>query len=59
MVVSTVVDVVAKEDVVEVDMVITHMNSPSGTEHSWQMPVYTLQKNRGSSTLNKRIILKK
>ena len=42
MVVTIVVGVVAYEDVVEVAMVITHMGSPEGTEHSCQRPRYTL-----------------
>ena len=33
MVVVVVMDIVAKEDVVEVDMVKTHMNFPTVTEH--------------------------
>ena len=36
---------VDEEDMVELAMVITNMNSPAGTDHSWHMPVYTLQTN--------------
>ena len=59
MVVPTVVYVVAKEDVVEGDMVITHKNSPAGTGHLWHKLMYTLQTNGDSSPCNKRIILRK
>ena len=59
MFVVIVLDVVAEEDVVGGDMVITHMDSPSGTEHLWQRSVYNLHNNGVSSPLNKRIIFKK
>ena len=36
---------VDQEDMVELAMVITNMNSPAGTDHLWHMPVYTLQTN--------------
>ena len=49
MVVDMVVDVVAEDDMMEGAMVITHMNSPAGTEHSWQKLFYTLHTNRDSS----------
>ena len=56
MVVAVVMAVVAEEDVVEGDMVITHMNYPEGMDHLWQSPVYTLQTNVDSSPRNKIII---
>ena len=36
------IDVMVEEDVVEGDMVITHMNSPSGIEHPWKKHVCNL-----------------
>ena len=36
-------------------MVITHMNSPEGMEHSRHSPLYTLQANDVSSPLKKNI----
>ena len=59
LVVSVFVDVVAEEDVVEVDMVKTHMNFPTVTEHQWQKLVYTLHTNGDSSPSNKIIVFKK
>ena len=59
MVVAIVMDAVAKEEVVEGAMVITHMNSPAGGENVWQKLVYTLHTNGNSSPHNKRIIFKK
>ena len=50
MVVAVVVDVVAEKGAVEGYMVITHINSPSGTEHLWQRYVYTLHTNGGFPT---------
>ena len=59
MVAAVVMDVMAEEDVGEGDMVITHMDFPSGTENSWHRNVYTLQTNGDSSPCNKIIIFKK
>ena len=59
MVMAVVVDVVSKEDLGERARVMTHMNSPASTEHSWQRPVYTLQINGDSSPCDNRIIFKK
>ena len=59
MFVVVVMDVVNKEDVVEGDIVITHMNSPVDMEYSCQRPVHTLQANVASCTRNKIIIFKK
>ena len=58
-VVAVVMVMVSEEDVVGLSIVITHLNSPPGTEYLWQMPVYTRQKNGGSSPCNKIIIFKK
>ena len=45
MVIAVVMTVVDKEDLVEGGIVLTHMNSPAGTENLLQRPVYTLQSN--------------
>ena len=45
MVLSVVVDVVGGEDVVEGDMVITHINFPAGTEHLCQNLLFILHIN--------------
>ena len=49
MAVAVVMTMVAEEDLVEGAMVITHMNSPTGMDHSWKRPVYTLQTHVNSS----------
>ena len=59
MVIATVIVVVAEDDVVEGDMVKTHIHLPAGTEHLWQKLVYNLQTNVGYSPRNKMLILKK
>ena len=59
MVMDMVVDVVAKEDVEEGDMVINHMNLQADMEHSWPRPLYILQTNGDSSPCNKILIFKK
>ena len=41
-VMAVVIEVVANEDVVEGDMVITHMNLPAGMDNFWQKLVYNL-----------------
>ena len=42
---AVIMDMLDEKDVVEGDMVITHINFPAGTEYLWQIPVYTLQTN--------------
>ena len=59
MVMAVVMDVVSKENLGERARVMTHMNSPASTEHSWQRPVYTLHINGDSSSCDNRIIFKK
>ena len=59
MVVTVAIDMVAEDDMGEVFMVITHMNSPVGTEHLFQKLVYTLHTNGDSSPSNKIIIFQK
>ena len=52
-VVAVVVAVVAKEGLGEGAIIITHMNSPAGKEHSWQKTMYTIQTNGDSSPSKK------
>ena len=59
MVVVVDMELVAKEDVMEGAMIITHTNLPAGMEHLRQRPIYTLQTNGGSSPRKKILIIKK
>ena len=59
MVVDVVVGMVANDDLVEGDMVITHMNSPEGTENLGQKLRYNLHTNEDFFPCNKIIIIKK
>ena len=59
MVVSVVMAVATKEDVVEGAMIKNRTNLPGGAEHSRQKLVYTLQTNGDSSPCNTTIIFNK
>ena len=56
---AVVMDVVAKEDMLEGAMIINHMNLPAIRKHLWQRPLYTLKNNVVSSPCNKIMIFNK